>query len=369
MERAGKALLVFGVLLVVVGIVFVVLNALGIGDESTAPEQPAPPRQGAGAQPLRESAVARRMLVGAAVAEEPLREDRQYRETLAREYNEVTPENAMKWDTIHPEDDRYDFGPADAIVRFARQHDMAVRGHTLVWYRQVPSWVADRSWTRPELEQVLHDHIRKVVGHYRGKIAQWDVVNEAFDDDGELRNSVWMRVIGPEYIDLAFTWAHEADPDAKLYYNDYNLEYPGQKASAVNALVRDLQSRGIPIDGVGIQAHELTVRAPARTDMQDALQGYADLGLDVAITELDVGIDLPSSDTKRAVQANVYSDVLAACLSVSRCHTFVTWGFTDKFSWIPSEIRGFGDALPFDASYAPKPALTVLRSGLAHGRR
>jgi endo-1,4-beta-xylanase len=320
--------------------------------------------------PMRASAVAtkRRLLIGAAVAVDPLRDEKRYRQTLAREYNAVTPENAMKWDTIHPEPDRYDFGPADSIVEFARDHHMAVRGHTLVWYRQVPSWVTDRSWTRDQLEQVLHDHIRTVVGHYRGKIAQWDVVNEAVDDKGRPRDSVWMRVIGPDYIDLAFKWAHEADPDAQLYYNDYDTEYPSDKANAVRELVRGLEARGAPIDGVGIQAHELTVRSATPAMLGAAIASFTDAGLDVAITEADVGIFLPAKPKHLDEQAEIYRNLLDACLAARRCTAFVTWGFTDRHSWIPGEIKGFGDALPFDADYRPTPALRALRTGLA-GRR
>jgi endo-1,4-beta-xylanase len=324
--------------------------------------------KGSSAPPLRDSAARQHMLAGAAVAVGPLREDAQYRTTLAHEYNAVTPENAMKWDTIHPEPDRYDFAPADSIVRFARDHDMSVRGHTLVWYRQVPSWVTDRSWTRAELEQVLHDHIRTVVGHYRGKVAQWDVVNEAVDDQGKLRDTVWMRVIGPDYIDLAFRWAHETDPAAKLFYNDYDIEFPGAKADAVKALVHGLVKRGVPIDGVGIQAHELTVRPPSRTNLEDALRTFTDDGLETAITENDVGIFLPSNPDKLGEQAKIYGQVLDACLAVPRCRTFVTWGFTDKYSWIPGELPGFGDALPYDKDYEPKRALLTLRGRLAKGR-
>jgi endo-1,4-beta-xylanase len=319
------------------------------------------------ATPLRISAGRRGLLLGAAVDSGLLASSAPYRKTLAREYNAVTPENAMKWDTIHPSEDHYDFAPADAIVKFARAHHMAVRGHNLVWYRQVPAWVTDGTWTRAQLEQVLHDHIRKVVGHYRGKIAQWDVVNEAIDDTGQLRPSVWLDVIGPDYIDLAFRWAHEEDPNAKLYYNDYDIDRPGPKADAAHALVAGLQARGVPIDGVGIQAHEIATRPPSRTDLQAALSGYAAMGLDVAITELDVGIARPTDASKLAAQSRVYGDVLDACLAVSRCRTFVTWGFTDRASWIPDEIPGFGDALPFDRDYRPKPALTTIRTRLAGG--
>jgi endo-1,4-beta-xylanase len=367
-------LIVVGLVAFGLGLVALVLVLLFGDDDASSSNQPTATtsaRREPGepsATPLRESAGSSRFLVGAAAAVNPLRDDAEYRRTLAREYNTVTPENAMKWDTIHPEQNRYDFAPADSVVDFARRHDMTVRGHTLVWYRQVPKWVTDRSWTRPELEQVLHDHIRRVVGHYRGRVAEWDVVNEAVDNEGRMRDSVWMRVIGPDYIDLAFRWAHEADPDARLYYNDFDLEFPGPKADAATALVRGLQDRGVPIDGVGIQAHELTVRRPSRVDLEAALRSYARMGLDVGITELDVGIFVPSSPEELGVQAEVYGDVLDACLAVTRCRTFVTWGFTDEHSWIPFEIPGFADGLPFDRSYQPKPALDTLRATLASRR-
>ena len=274
----------------------------------------------------------------------------------------------MKWALIQPEQDRYDFKDADRLVDFARAHQMIVRGHTLVWYRQLPDWVTTRAWTRPALERALHDHIRTVVGRYKGRIAQWDVVNEAIADDGTLRDNVFLRVIGPEYIDLAFKWAHAADPGALLFYNDYDLELRGPKARAALALVRSMHDRGVPIDGVGIQSHDFQVRAPAPGRLLNALQSYATLGLDVAVTELDVPLQLPADPARLEAQAAIYRQVLDACLAVKRCHTFVTWGFTDKHSWVPGEYPGFGAALPFDAEYRPKPAYAALRAGLRRPR-
>ena len=327
------------------------------------------PSRAAAATPLRVSASSRGMVFGAAVATNLLARDSQYRQTLATEFNAVTPENAMKWDRIHPARDRYDFGPADTIVDFARAHHMTVRGHNLVWYREVPSWVTDHHWTRGELEQILHEHIRTVVRHYRGRVAQWDVVNEAVDKDGKLRDSIWSKVIGPTYIDLAFRWAHEEDPKAKLYYNDYDIESPGPKASAVTALVRGLHARGVPIDGVGIQGHEVASHPPSGHELESALRTYAAMGLDVAVTEADVALSLPANEHERQVQAGVYDHMLRACLAVSRCRTFVTWGFTDRSSWVPAENPGTGDALPFDRGYRPKAALGALRTVLARARR
>jgi endo-1,4-beta-xylanase len=364
LRGAGIALLVLGGVLVAAAAVLVLLLVIDPGGSDNAPrvERPTSPTA-----PLRASAAPREMLVGAAVSDQSLHTELPYARTLASEYNALTPENAMKWGTIHPAQDTYDFGPADAIVGFARAHRMAVRGHTLVWYREVPSWVTDRTWTRSELEQVLRDHIHAVVGHYRGEVAQWDVVNEAVDSEGKLRDNVWLRAIGPKYIDLAFRWAHEADPAAKLYYNDFDLEVPGKKAQAVDKLVRGLVARGVPIDGVGIQGHQVTTRPRPRRGIETALRRYARMGLDVAITEFDVGINLPTDAAKLTQQAHAYRDALAACLAVDRCRTFVTWGFTDKHSWIPGVRPGYGDGLPFDASYGAKPAAEALRATLARG--
>jgi endo-1,4-beta-xylanase len=367
-RRLGYLLLILGALVLLTSIVLMVLLAFDSGEPDTsAPDVVTTSGLPPGERTLRESAAVRGMVVGAAVTNEPLRDDPRYGGLLAREYNAVTPENAMKWDAIHPAPDRYTFGPADAIVQFARSNGMVVRGHTLVWHRQVPGWVAEREWTRPELERVLRDHIRRVVGHFRGRVVQWDVVNEAIDENGELRDNLWLRVIGPDYIPLAFRWAREADPDVLLFYNDFDLEHPGPKAQAVETLVRGLVDEGVPIDGVGLQAHELSVRRPTRADVERALQTYARMGLAVGVTELDVGLPMPADDAARTEQAQVYDEVLAGCLAVARCRTFVTWGFTDAHSWIPTEIPGFGDALPFDASYRPKPAATALRARLADG--
>ena len=325
------------------------------------------PDDRASSEPLRVAAP-ESLRVGAAVDEAPLRADPEYARTLAREYDAVTPENAMKFERIHPERDRYDFVAADEIVDFAERNDMTVRGHTLVWYRDAPDWVTDGSWNERELRGILRDHIQTVVRRYRDTVTEWDVVNEALDRDGDLRDSVWTRVIGPEYVGLAFRWAHEADPDAALFYNDYDLELPGPKARAAARLVRRLQDRGVPIDGVGLQGHELTERRPSDAELDRALRRFTDLGVDVAITELDVGVFLPATRERLEDQADVYRDVLDACLDVRRCRSITTWGVTDRHSWVPDEVDGFGAALPFDEAYREKPAAAALRERLARGR-
>jgi endo-1,4-beta-xylanase len=349
----GAAVLIVGALLIAA-----CSGSSSSDDSSSSPARP----------PGLRTVAPRDLLLGSAVDTRALKDEESYRRVLAHEYDSVTPENAMKFAFVHPARDRYDFADADRIVRFAREHDMKVRGHTLVWYREAPDWVTKGKWTRAGLERVLRDHIRKVVGRYRGKVAEWDVVNEALDEDGKLRDSVWTRVIGPDYIPLAFKWAHEADPGARLFYNDFDLEYPGPKARAAVALVRGLQADGVPIDGVGIQAHELTVHKPTTEQLDAALRDYTDLGLDVAITELDVGVHLPASKQELDEQAGVYRDVLDTCLDVSRCTSFTTWGFTDRHSWVPGEVDGFGDALPFDRDFRAKPAAKALKARLSQGR-
>jgi endo-1,4-beta-xylanase len=366
-ERAGIGLLVIGVLLVVVAVVFGVLIAIGVGDESADPGQTVPAGEPGGST-LRALAGPRQLLVGAAVLDEPLLKGQGYPTTLARVQRGDTREcDEMGRDPSRAESLRLRAGRLDRAL--ARATTWRCADTPWSGTRQVPSWVTDRSWTRPELEQVLHDHIRRAVGHYRGKISQWDVVNEAVDSEGKLRDSVLDAGHRTEYIDLAFTWAHEADPDAKALLQRLTTsssrrqsgrERPRARAQSAPRADRRCRDPGARADG-----------APARpkTELQSALQVYAGLGLDVGITELDAAIYLPTSAQKLDEQAAVYSDVLDACLAVSRCRTFVTWGFTDKYSWIPGELPGFGDALPFDASYAPKPAFTAIRRGLARGHR
>ncbi len=184
-------------------------------------------------------------------------------------------------------------------------------------------------------------------------------MNEAIESDGSLRSNVWSRGIGPDYIDLAFTWAHEADPAAELYYNDFGLELGGPKTDAVYKLVRDLEKKGVPIDGVGFQTHLINQVSPPAAKFEPILQRFADLGLDVAITEFDDALKLTDGKASAAAleqQAVTYRGYLGACLAVVRCRSFTIWGFTDKHSWIPDFLPGYGAALPFDENYRPKPA-------------
>jgi endo-1,4-beta-xylanase len=302
---------------------------------------------------------------GAAVASAALCSEPAYHETLTGEFNALTPENAMKFGPLCSSRGNYNFGEADAIVAMAEEHGMKVRGHTLVWHNQLPSWLTDKQWTRDELISILHEHIAAVVGHYRGRIWTWDVVNEAVEDDGSLRQTIWSQGIGPEYIEMAFRWAHEADPNALLFYNDYSGEGLGTKSDAIYALVADLRKRGVPIDGVGLQMHVPLEGGPSPDDVAANMKRLGAIGLKVNITEMDVRIPEPITEEKLEAQAQLYHKMLDVCLMAKNCTAFEMWGFTDSHSWIPQFFPGTGDALIFDGAYQPKPAFNEIMGTLA----
>jgi endo-1,4-beta-xylanase len=314
--------------------------------------------------PLRVLAGLRGVHVGAALQARLLGET-DYTRTVAREFGMVTPENEMKFGPVHPAQMTYNFAAADAIVDFAVRNGMQVKGHTLVWHSQLPGWLTNRSWSRDELIAVLRDHITTVVSRYRNRVSYWDVVNEAIDDSGNLRNTIWLQIIGPEYIDMAFRWAQEADPNAKLLYNDYSIEGLGRKSDAVYTLVRNLLQNGVPIRGLGLQGHFNLSSPPRIEDISANLARFAALGVEVYFSELDVRIQGPLTDMKLSDQASLYANIASTCVSSPACKAIGLWGFTDKYSWIPSFYPGYGDALIFDSQYLPKPAYLSISDTLA----
>jgi endo-1,4-beta-xylanase len=318
--------------------------------------------------PLRVSADQRGIYIGAAVSMPPFRNEPIYNETLSREFNIIVAENAFKWDSVRPSRDTFNFVDTDTLVDFAEANNMKIRGHTLVWHSQVPSWLTGADFTRDELISILRDHILTLVGRYRGRVWAWDVVNEAVDDStGALRtNSFWFQRIGPDYIRLAFEYAREADPDARLYYNDYSIEGLNLKSDGVYNLLSSLKSEGVPIDGVGWQMHQIDGFRTEPAHKTNARR-LADLGLELSITEMDVRINLPSTSEELNQQADAYRDAINFCLTTPGCKALLTWGFTDKHSWIPSFFAGWGDALIYDNSYLPKPAYVALREALLQG--
>ncbi|MFI8240783.1 endo-1,4-beta-xylanase [Streptomyces sp. NPDC085866] len=302
--------------------------------------------------PLRDLAAAKNKVIGTAVTGSKLTGT--YGDLAGAQFSSLTPGNAMKWGTVEPTRGSFNWSEADQIVAFAQAHHQQVRGHTLVWHSQNPSWLTNGSWTSAQLSSLLQNHISTEVGRYKGKIAAWDVVNEPFNEDGSYRSTLWYDGLGSGYIANALTWAHAADPDAKLYINDYNVEGVDAKSTALYNLVKSLKQQGVPIDGVGLQAHLILGQVPAT--LQQNIQRFADLGVDVAITELDVRMALPADSTELARQAADFKSVVAACAAVTRCVDVTVWGFTDSDSWVPSTFPGYGAATPYDENYAPKPA-------------
>ena len=283
--------------------------------------------------------------------------DSTYSTILAREFNMVTPENEMKWDATEPSRGSFNFTNADAIVSRATSIGAKMRGHTLVWHSQLPSWVSSIS-TASDLTTVMHNHINGVMSHYKGKIYAWDVVNEAFaDGSSSLRSSIWTQRLGnnTSWIEDAFRTARAADPAAKLCYNDYNTDnWTDAKTQGVYNMVKDFKTRGVPIDCVGFQSH-FNSNSPVPSNYQTTLANFAALGVDVQITELDI-------EGSGTAQANNYSNVVKACLAVSRCAGITVWGIRDSDSW-----RSSATPLLFDANGNKKPAYDAVLTALNGG--
>jgi endo-1,4-beta-xylanase len=354
----------------------------GVATADPADGRQAAPHSEARFDRLREAAP-EGFVVGTAVAggghhleqdyPDPFTSDKEYRKVLARQFSSVSPENQMKWDFVHPEKDRYEFGQADAIVEFAEKHGQVVRGHTLLWHSQNPAWLEQGGFSKEELRAILRDHITTVVGRYAGRIQQWDVANEIFDDQGRLRttDNIWIRELGPGIVADAFRWAHEADPQALLFFNDYNVESVNAKSNAYYALTKQLLAQGVPVHGFSVQAH-LSTRYGFPGDLESNLRRFDALGLETAVTELDVRMDLPESgvptEAMEQKQADYYQRALEACLAVDGCNSFTIWGFTDKYSWVPVFFQGEGFANVMTGDYTRKPAFWALRDTLKEAR-
>jgi endo-1,4-beta-xylanase len=296
---------------------------------------------------------------------------------ILQQFNSITPENAMKMGPIHPEEDRYYWKDADAIVGFAQTHGLKVRGHNLCWHEQTPPWLFKDSLggqvSKDVLLQRLKTHITAVVSRYKGRVYAWDVVNEAIDDDSTkfLRNSAWYRICGDEFIAKAFEYAHEADPQAQLFYNDYNTERP-EKRERVYRLLRQLLEAKVPVTGVGLQAH-WSLDEPAEKDLRASIERFSSLGLKVQVTELDISV-YPWEKNRRALrpdESDVYTPELEQrqtlqykkIFAVLRDHkgpingvTF--WNITDRTTWLDQyPVTGRKNyPLLFDIHGKPKKA-------------
>ncbi|HXM57065.1 MAG TPA: endo-1,4-beta-xylanase [Candidatus Dormibacteraeota bacterium] len=320
------------------------------------------PHPAAAADPLRALATAKGLQMGTAVQASALANDAKYSAGVSREFNSVTPENEMKWDATEPSQGQFNFGNADAIVNFATANNETVRGHNLVWHSQLPSWVTNSGFTAAQVKQVMLNHIAGVAGHFKGKVISWDVVNEPFNEDGSFRSDVFSQAMGTTgttgYIATALTAAHQADPAAKLYLNDFNIEGVNTKSTAMLNLMTSLKQAGVPIDGVGLESHFIEGGNPS---IQSNIQRFVNAGFSVWITELDDRFtSLPPSTAGLDQQATEYANVVKACLAVTGCVGITVWEYTDKYSWVPGAFSGQGAADIFDQNIDPKPAYTAM---------
>jgi len=318
---------------------------------------------------LAEAAVQAGVLVGTAYNE--FRDDPEYIPALINDFNSVTHEGAMKWAATQPERGVFDFERADRMMELAESNGMSVRGHTLVWEQAsldaTPDYVLDI--TDPEeLRALMADHIRTVVGRYRGRIDAWDVVNEPLETAGsEIYENHFYQVLGPGYIAEAFALAREADPNATLFLNEVLVSSAGAKFDALFELTKDLLEQGVPVHGVGFQGHFLT-KPPIYDELRANLERIAALGVVVELTEVDIILHGTGDEATRLErQRQDYFDMASACLAVEACERMTLWGFTDRYTWIDSFFGAGFAPLPLDDDYARKPAYFGLRDGLLNG--
>ncbi|KAK1764966.1 glycoside hydrolase superfamily [Phialemonium atrogriseum] len=305
---------------------------------------------------------------GVAVKEGAVNSDSAYMAIVnnKNEIGQVVAENGQKWDSTEPSQGSFSYSQGDIVPGVAKKNGQVLRCHTLVWHSQLPNWVASGSWTRATLEAVINNHISNVMGHYKGQCYAWDVVNEAIDDNGNYRDSVFYRTFNTDFLAIAFNAAKKADPNAKLYYNDYNLEYNGAKTDRAVELVKIVQAAKAPIDGVGFQGHLIVGSTPQRSSLVTALKRFTALGVEVAYTELDIRhSSVPASAAQLATQGNDFANVVGSCLDVAGCVGITVWGLSDKYSWVPDSFPGAGAALLYDNNLGKKPAWTSVSSVLA----
>jgi endo-1,4-beta-xylanase len=335
-----------------------------------------------GKNSLKEHARGKDLLAGAAVVVRGLQTDPALQQLLSEQYAILVPEGELKWRALRPTSTTYDFTAGDALFAFAAAHQMQVRGHTLLWHNSVPDWLAAAP-SSFNVRQLLVDHIRTVMGRYCGRVHSWDVVNEAIlpadKQPGDLRKSFWYDAIGPDYIDLAYRTAFEADPHARLTYNDYGVEYDSDdnanRRRAILALIRGMIERKVPLNAVGIQSH-IHAASPniIGRGLADFIGAIHNLGLEVYLTELDVNEDdVPYDDVARRDQAvaDTYRQFLHVALASPAVKAVLTWGVSDRRTWLndgPTHHRKQPNrpqrSLPFDPEYKPAPAFFAIRESI-----
>lgn len=325
---------------------------------------------------LRELADRSGLLIGTCVSANPLLKSdasvyQQYQRVAAEQFNILTAENAMKFALVAPAPDVYDWTVADAIFEFARKHHQKVRYHTGLWYMQTPAWLNTQAMSLSQIAQTGWAFIEQTGRRYGETMYCWDVVNEALNDPpdaGLWRDCIWLQALGPDYVAQAFKLAHKVAPKALLVYNDYKTTFGEVKADRQYDMVRGLVDRGVPLHAVGFQTHLYDGQIPDGNAITANLSRFAQLGLDIHITELDVAIGKMEGTLEKRLerQARIYQVVLEACLRVPRFKVLQTWGFTDRYSWLPRFLKYPDEAgLYLDADFQPKPAYRAIHKLLS----
>ncbi|KAK3323065.1 glycoside hydrolase family 10 protein [Apodospora peruviana] len=286
------------------------------------------------------------------------------------EFGQTTPTNGQKWLFVEPQQGVFNYTEGEIVTSKAQKAGMYLRCHALVWHSQLAPWVeAKTDWTPETLRAAIVSHVTKVARHWKGKCYAWDVVNEALNEDGTYRESVFYKVLGEEYIKLAFQTAAKVDPKAKLYYNDYNLESPGAKVEGAKRIVKMLKAAHIKIDGVGLQAHLIAEQHPTLDQHIDAIKGFVGTGVEVALTELDVRLKTPATAANLAQQKEAYKNIVGACVQVKGCIGVTIWDFYDPFSWVPYVFEGEGAPLLWFEDFSTHPAYDGVVEALTNKTR
>lgn len=298
----------------------------------------------------------------------------QYQSILndTRMFGQITPANSMKGAYVQPELGVFDYQGGDVAVEIAKKNGKLLRCHNLIWYKRQPDWLTDprNKWTRDTLLPKMKDHIQTIISHWSNDCHAWDVVNEAFDDDGKLSDSPWLKIIGPDYVELAFKYAHDAvitsGKEIKLYYNDFYIESPGPKTDAVYKLIKDIKSKHGFTISVGLESHFKVGDKNTKSNQVKVMKGLQDLGATFAITELDVRFPSlpPSGEFTYQAQALRYWETVSACMEFKNCEGITVWDFLDTYSWVPKTFPGAGEACLYSSDFTQKPAYQAVVDAL-----
>lgn len=308
--------------------------------------------------------------LGVAVSLNNLYSDQSYRNITIKQFNSITAENVFKPEYLHPEPLFYNWAPADSLAGFCARNGKRLYGHTLIWHKQIPAWMIDFQGNESDWEQMFKTHIQTIVSHYKGKVEAWDVVNEAFNEDGTLTDCIWLQHLGRDYIEKAFRFAREADPDAILFYNDFNLESNSNKLSKVLDFLNELRNRGVPIDGIGLQMH-ISIKSPSASQIDETFREIAGQQYKIHVSELDISVnpdgkDIDLTDDSLQKQADLLGNIVTSYNQVEEQFRYgiTIWGITDKYSWLRSYFNREDYPLLYDDNYKPKPCYCRLKEVL-----